>query len=261
MRVLLVAIPVILLLIMVLAVKPGGTDYRNKIVDVSWPNCGAKTSDTFAVGVVGVTGGLDFRPNPCAGEEAGWFSHYAIYMNTGYPGGQRGQKFKSSPRRCDVKDSSCLAYNYGYHAALYAVRQADLQNVHANSWWLDVETENSWSDNFLVNRQFIKGAVAAIRHKVRFAQVGIYSSRTQWNEIMGPWQNKLPVWWATGGTKKATAAKYCHEDSFTGGKVWLSQYTVKVDQDFPCSAQFKHQVTKGPLIYLTKPKALITGRS
>lgn len=237
-----VIVPLIFLLATALIFHPAGKDYRHKVVDVSWPNCQAKTNDVFAVGIVGVTGGLDFHPNPCAGEEAGWFSHYAIYMNTGYPGRASGQKFKSSPKRCGPKDDQCLGYNYGYNAALYAVRQADLQNVHSNLWWLDIEFENSWTDNFLVNRQFVKGATAAIKHEIRSAQVGIYSSRTQWNDLMGPWQNKLPVWWATGATKPAAAARFCHEKSFTGGPVWLSQYTVKYDENYPCSGQFRSLV-------------------
>lgn len=242
-RVLLVLIPAIILLVLALANHGVGHDYRQTIVDVSWPQCKTETKDYFATGIVGVTGGLDFQPNPCAGEEAGWFSHYAVYMNTGYPGQAHGQKYKSSPRHCGAKQNNCLAYNYGYNAALYAIRQANLQNVHANMWWLDVETENSWTDNFLVNRQFIRGAEAAIKQNIWSARIGIYSSRTQWNEIMGPWQNKLPVWWATGAKDKAAAVKWCREKSFTGGKIWLSQYTVKYDQNFPCSNQFTKHVT------------------
>lgn len=254
------AVAFVALIIIALASQPKGADYRQKIVDVSWPNCGASNSDVFAAGIIGVTGGLTFRANPCAGEEAGWFSHYAVYLNTGYPGRERGQKYKSWPRRCSSMDSSCLAYNYGYNAALYAVNQASLHNVHANLWWLDVETENSWTDNFLVNRQFVRGAVAAIRQNVWSAEVGIYSSRTQWNELMGPWRNKLPVWWATGATKQAEAARFCREKSFTGGQVWLSQYTIKYDEDLQCSKQFARHVTNEPAKPLLKLKSLVAGR-
>jgi hypothetical protein len=241
-----VSIAALALIGIAVLIHPAGKDYRSTIVDVSWPNCGAKTMDVFATGIVGVTGGLDFHPNPCAGEEAGWFSHYAVYINTGYPGRAYGQKYKSSLLHCGIKQDVCLAYSYGYNAALYAIRQANLQNVHADMWWLDVETENSWTDNFLVNRQFIRGAEAAIKQNVWSATAGIYSSRTQWNEIMGPWQNKLPVWWATGAKNKAGAAKWCREKSFTGGPVWLSQYTIKYDENFTCSGQFTQRVTNTP---------------
>lgn len=256
----LVAAGVIVLLTVAVLGRPTGTDYRRVIVDVSWPNCGAKTSDVFATGIVGVTGGLDFHPNPCAGEEAGWFSHYAIYMNTGYPGNARGQRFRSTPQHCGSKDNRCLAYNYGFNAALYAINYAAQQNVHAASWWLDVETENSWTDNFLVNRQFIRGAVAAIRQKVWFAEIGIYSSPNQWQEIVGPWQNKLPVWVATGATDKASAVKECKAKPFTGGKTWLSQYTIKFDENFPCSGQFINNVSNEPSWSLPALRGLVTGR-
>jgi len=33
--------------------------------DVSWPNCRASAAGDNAFGIVGVTGGLDFKPNPC----------------------------------------------------------------------------------------------------------------------------------------------------------------------------------------------------
>lgn len=244
-RLLLVVVPMVILTVLALAIGPTGGSYRQKIVDVSWPNCKAKRAD-FGVGVVGVTGGLDFHPNTCAGEEAGWFSHYAVYMNTGYPGHARGIKYKSFPRQCRASDNLCLGYNYGYNAALYAINYAASQNVHATSWWLDVELENSWTDNFLVNRQFVQGAAAAIKQKVWFAQVGIYSSHLQWNEIMGPWQNKLPTWWATGTTSQADAAKFCRRKAFTGGQVWLSQYTIKYDQDLACSDKFVKGVTNAP---------------
>ncbi|HUY85091.1 MAG TPA: hypothetical protein VMU97_01095 [Candidatus Dormibacteraeota bacterium] len=260
-RVIIVLTAVIIVAGIALVARPAGTSYGRTIVDASWPNCGVKTADVFATGVVGVTGGLDFHPNPCVGEEAGWFSHYAVYMNTGYPGRARGQKFKSAPRRCGAKDDLCLAYNYGYNAALYAINYAGSQNAHANLWWLDVETENNWTDNFLVNRQFLRGAETAIKQKVWFATVGIYSSPNQWNEIVGPWQNKLPAWVATGATDKNTAVQVCRARAFTGGKAWLSQYTIKFDEDLPCSNHFTRQAANEPLQSLPPLKNLVTGRS
>lgn len=255
-EVILTALAILALTLITLVGRPTGTDYRQKIVDVSWPQCGTKDKDFFATGIVGVTGGLNFRSNPCAGEQAGWFGYYAIYMNTGFPGGSRGQKFKTSPRHCDANNSLCLAYNYGYNAALYAIDQANRQNVHSNLWWLDVETENSWTDNFLANRQFLRGAMAGVRHEVWFARIGVYSSRTQWNQIMGPWQNKLPVWWATGGKSKAEAIPWCREKGFTGGKVWLTQYTIKYDENYPCSRQFMRHITNEPSLPLPSLKNL-----
>jgi hypothetical protein len=242
-RALIVLAGIAALLVIALNSTPTGTNYRQKIVDVSWPNCRTKPSDVFAKGIVGVNGGLDFRPNPCLATEATWFSHYAVYMNTGYPGDARARKFINTPRHCGFSDSRCLAYNYGFNAALYSVKYADLQNVHANMWWLDVETINSWTNNFLVNRQFLAGAAAAIKQQIWSPTVGIYSTSKQWNEIAGPWHNKLPAWLATGALSEAPAVKACRAQSFTGGPIQLTQYTIKYDENFPCTGQFINYIT------------------
>jgi hypothetical protein len=212
--------------------------YSKTIVDVSWPNCTAAPASTFGVGIIGVNGGLDFRPNPCLAEETTWFVHYALYINTGYPGDAHGRKFLASPRHCGVYNSQCLAYNYGFNAAIYAMRYANLQNAHTNQWWLDVETDNSWTTDSLINRESIKGMAAAIKQDVFFARVGIYSSSSQWDSITGQWQNGLPAWLATGGSSKAAATNACQDRAFTEGTTWLTQYTVGLDENLPCSTQF-----------------------
>jgi hypothetical protein len=224
------------LIIVAMGNRPAGTSYRQVIVDVSWPNCNTKPGDVFATGIIGITGGLDFHANRCLATESTWFSHYAVYVNTGYPGNTRARRFIDTPRRCGFSDSSCLAYNYGFNEGLYAVKYADQQNVHSDLWWLDVETENSWATNFLVNRQFLAGAIAAIKQQTWSPAVGIYSASDQWTEIVGPWHNKLPVWLATGATDKATAVKACGNRSFTDGSIWLTQYTIKYDENFSCSS-------------------------
>jgi hypothetical protein len=233
-RAFLVLAAVAALLVIVFATKPTGTSYRQVIVDVSWPNCGKLPKDVFGTGIVGINGGLDFHPNPCLADESTWFSHYSVYMNTGYPGDARGRKFINSPRRCGFSESACLAYNYGFNAARYSIKYANTQNVHANTWWLDVETENSWTNNVLVNRQFLEGAITAIRQQVLVPTVGIYSAPHQWDEIVGPWLTRQPVWLATGSTSRADAAKACHGQSFTGGPIQLTQYTPRLDENFPC---------------------------
>lgn len=214
----------------------------NAIVDISWPNCDIHPSQQFKAGIIGVTGGLDFRSNPCLNRETSWFIHYDLYMNTGYAGPVAAKKFLSYPLQCRVSDDTCLAYNYGYNAALYAIQYAAIQGAHANMWWLDVETDNSWSDNFLVNRAVLQGAVAAIEQRTLFASVGFYSANDQWDEIVGAWQVNLPAWVGTGGLTETVASNACHENSFTGGPLWLSQYTLVLDKNVPCSPQFMHYV-------------------
>lgn len=207
---------------------------RPDIIDVSWPNCHEKLAD-YQTGVVGITGGRNFHANPCLAQEANHFITLSAYINTGYPGKAYGRHFQHSPRDCSYNDTYCLAYNYGYNAALYAIHDANLNNVHTNTWWLDVETVNSWSNNFLANRYFINGAVAGIRSQIWHPTVGIYSAPLQWKQLMGAWHNHLPEWLATGSARQATAHEACHTPSFTGATIQLTQYsTTALDYDLTC---------------------------
>jgi hypothetical protein len=203
------------------------------VVDVSWPNCKSRLAD-YQSGIIGITGGRNFHTNPCLAQEATHFLSYSAYINTGYPGKTYGRKYQNSPKRCGYNDTLCLAYNYGFNEAKYAIRYADFNNIHTTKWWLDVEAENSWSDNFLANRQFINGAVAGLKQNIRSATVGIYSSPLQWSQLMGPWHNNLPVWQATGSTSAKAAAQACQSRSFTGGAIKLTQYTIRLDQNIIC---------------------------
>ncbi len=243
-RVLSLAASLIVLLVVLVATHPSQKPVSSAIVDVSWPNCKTTPSQVFRSGVIGATGGLSFRPNPCLGEQTTWFMHYAVYINTGYPGNAHARRYQLSPRVCGRYDSACLAYNYGFNAAQYAMQQANLNNVHANLWWLDVETENSWSSSPIVNRQSLLGAVAAIIQSLPFeTKVGVYSYHGQWDLLTGKWRNGLPAWSATGTTNRSSANKDCDEPSFTGGEKWLSQYTAGLDQSVACTPQFGHTIT------------------
>lgn len=205
------------------------------IYDVSWPQCDtAKPALTYR-GVVGVTGGLSLRPNPCLSREAGWFSHEGAYINTGYPGRAKAVKFKDWPKRCAAKDEKCLAYNYGFNAARYTVKYAAINGVVARRWWLDVETENSWSDSTAINRQALAGGYDALSAYAGKENVGYYSYPAQWNIITGRWINGVMAWVATGAANQASAAVACQSTSFTGGLVYMAQYTKGLDRNLLCS--------------------------
>ena len=216
------------------------------IVDVSWPNCKVTPATDFHEGIIGVTGGLDFRSNPCLAAETTWFEHYALYMNTGYPGPAYGRKYMSSPRLCRLSNRQCLAYNYGYAAAEYGLHAAARNGAYSDMWWLDVETDNSWTSNTAVNRAALSGAIAAIEHNTFLAQVGIYSTPAQWRAITGGWHNGLPAWLGTGLLSAAAAARQCHTVAFSGGSIWLSQYTLKLDANVACSPAFTQRLNSPP---------------
>jgi len=231
------ALPIIVLLILILF--SSNSAYSSNLVDVSWPNCKTNLIGTqYTYGIVGVTGGLDFKPNKCVGKEAGWMQYTATYENTGYPGRYYGIKYKNYPLNCTVNNYLCLAYNYGYNSSLYSIGYASSQNVHSKYWWLDVETDNSWTLNPLINRQVIKGSYYAIKNNVPFAVIGIYSDPPQWNYLTKNWQPKIDEWAGTGASNTYSAAVACLEPSFTGGPILISQYTINIDQNYICSSNY-----------------------
>jgi hypothetical protein len=213
------------------------------IYDVSWPNCSAATLNLSNFGIVGVNGGVEFSSNPCLQSETTWFNSYAVYLNTSYPGGWYSNQFNGSPNVCSLSDSTCLSYDYGYNSAQASIKYADLQNVHAKLWLLDVETANSWSNNTMVNRANLMGMMAAIKKYDPFSTVGFYSTYYQYNLIVGDWQNGDPGWLGTGLQSADEAADYCSTVSFTGGPVIMTQYTLKLDQDYVCSGQSNNLFT------------------
>ena len=227
------------LLVIVLTVCLVLTSQRhqsNKIlvgVDVSWPNC-ATPPVAADFGVVGVSGGLDFRVNNCLRSEANWFSSPALYMNSGWPGADMTFQYKTFPEKCSVGDETCLAYNYGYHAAVFAINYANSQLTHSTNWWLDIETENSWTNNTYQNRSAILGMVDALRQNVIGVTVGVYAYPGQWATLVGNWHPGLPAWVATGSTNLVAAKAACSAPSITAKPVVLAQYTTYLDQDLMC---------------------------
>jgi hypothetical protein len=205
----------------------GSTSY-----DVSWPNCKA-TPPTVVAGIVGATGGLNFANNPCLATEATWFSNTSLYSNTGYKA-VAAPAYAGWPKRCSLDDQKCLAYNWGYNAGRYAVAYAASQGVHAGIWWLDVETVNSWSDVVRYNRASIQGTYDAIKHYTVVAAVGVYAYPGQWDRLTDSWRPGWPAWAATGTNDRATAIRACEEPSFSGGAIWLTQYTRRLDEDYVC---------------------------
>ena len=87
------------------------------------------------------------------------------------------------------------------------------------TWWLGIETTNSWNAKDALNRTTIQGVVEALKKK-GVPTVGIYSAPSAWNSLTGSWKNNLPVWFAgTSSTKCADA----QASSFTGGPVPVVQ--------------------------------------
>ena len=209
--------------------------YKNEVVDLSWPNCKTLSQTIYSSGIIGVTGGLDFHANPCLAQEVPLIIKVSLYLNSGYPGPKYRSNQQNSPHICSKENDVCHAYNYGYNAALYAIKYADIKNAHARLWWIDVENDNSWTNSSIVNRAEISGSLDAIKNNIFLAKVGVYSYPGQWNLLTGNWRNLLPAWVATGQYSQSVALKACKSRSFTSGPLWLSQYTDKIDINLICS--------------------------
>lgn len=205
------------------------------IAGVSWPNCNEKFTDLTFSGIVGVNDGLDFSSNPCLGSEVQLFHNsYALYLNTGYPGKSYGLKYEDYPNKCRSSNLNCLAYNYGYNDVLYSVRYANLANAHSYVWWLDIESDNSWTNSYKQNRQTLIGMVDALKKTTFRSVIGFYSYPDQWKSITNNWKPNYPVWVASATASESLAKGYCVA-TFSNAPVWLSQYTTNLDYNYNCS--------------------------
>lgn len=221
-------------------------------VDVSWPQCGATLPDAFSFAVVGVTGGRVYSANPCLGageqpSQLAWAGPEAdLYINTGNPGPDisgfwpHGQ---SSGRDCNTAsrpgaDTPGCAYLYGWNAAADAYRTAldafislgwaeeDAERLPGErTWWLDVETANSWRGDRSLNVAALQGAVAYL-DSMEVGEIGFYSTPLLWWRVTGGTDAfaAYPAWHA-GATDGEDARARCEsETAFTGGELLMVQW-------------------------------------
>jgi hypothetical protein len=207
--------------------------YTGAGFDVSYPQCG-KSDPSGSFGIVGVTGGKAFTSNTCFaaqydGLPAGQAS---IYMNLNAAIGSTAGNGSTGPYTtsglCSHGDKTCQAYNYGWKAAQYAYGLAGSRS--ASTWWLDIETANSWQAQVSLNQSTIQGALDFLlnrpspagvgnpRPTVGISNLGIYSTASMWQKITGGWKSGFPVWYAGASTTTCS-----NVSSFTGGPLWLVQ--------------------------------------
>ena len=203
-------------------------------VDISWPNCNQSVPGvTF--GIVGVTDGQGYSTNPCIAKEASHFTNLSLYVNTGWYDKSSHINY-TYPKMCATGDNNCLAYNYGYNAGLYALNAAQSAGVSSATWWLDVETSNTWNTDVIQNQNSLQGEYDALAAN-GITTIGVYSTTAQWQSITGGWQNNWPSWGATTWKTPKQALTYCTGHQFTGGPSYLMQYlptNSKLDHDVAC---------------------------
>jgi hypothetical protein len=223
--------------------------------DISHPECGQEPPSGGAFGIVGINYGRPFSTNPCLQAQYRWAtgrpSGAAVYVNTGNPAPTSAHYWprsgSSDPAQCTDSDSTTdpgCAYDYGWHAAAYALtagRQLGTA-VLARTWWLDVETSNTWNGDGKSNTAVLQGMYDYL-HSHGVARVGLYSTGYQWQKITDgytvstaadyrdTWSpavtpdyplHEAPLWVATGGNSSSALAK-C-STSFTGGPTRMVQF-------------------------------------
>lgn len=225
---------------------------RSSGYDVSYPNGTSYQTSRYAFGVIGVTGGRAFTTNSFLAAQyekarqasmAATSAPLSLYMNLNYAAGSTAWEGRAGPYGLEcIHGQVCFAQNYGWNAAANAVAYASSAGITSPMWWLDIETLNSWDDKTAMNRAVIDGAIAYLAgQSVRgqssglSATVGIYSSASMWDTITGNWATLgAPAWVA--GVSAAHPLRSCGRTSFTGGRIWLLQYTGGngIDSDYAC---------------------------
>lgn len=218
----------------------------------------------FGFGMVGLTGGKAFTPNPRLAQEVSWARFGAgapptLYLNLNAPYGSAAAipDNTSGPEACsatstaledgEAEPTPCAAYNFGYHAAAYAYAYAKSGGISSPIWWLDIEEANSWAPDTAVNDQVIQGAIDYLN--AQGLRAGIYSMASMWKNIAGaafvPTQSlggasaSVPTWVPIGINDQIGAADYCSVGAsfIPGSPVWLVQYEASataVDQNYAC---------------------------
>jgi hypothetical protein len=226
--------------------------------DVSWPQCGKALPKGQTFAIVGVNNGLANTTNPCLGTQLTWAGtskggtgqpKVALYVNTANPGAAGswwptsntygGTTVYNPYGACTEKTyGPACSYMYGYAKAYDDATIRGVSTPASYTWWLDVETGNSWSTDTVANRADLEG-MAAYFGSIN-APTGIYSTRTQWTQIAGTVPSSsnlysLPSWLA-GANSLALATRKCADTPLTaGGKVTLTQYVSGgFDYDHSC---------------------------
>ncbi|MEP6680827.1 MAG: hypothetical protein ABJB65_05050 [Chloroflexota bacterium] len=224
------------------------------VYDISYPQCDVRYPRDPAFGIVGVNGGIVFSPNRCLASQIVWAGAGAqLYANTANPGPQLSTHWptgQTTPRTCSAGDPDTrdCAYDYGWNAAADSYRTAvdayvalgqalagATRTPAAKTWWLDVETGNSWRNDSARNVAVLQGAVAYLR-SVEVAGVGFYSTGYQWGQITGGSQAfAVHASWVAGAQTLRTAKRFCSGSGFTGGPIVLTQYIASgFDADYRC---------------------------
>lgn len=237
-------------------------------IDISYPQCGKTVPKTQTFGIVGINGGIATTTNTCLKEQLVWVNKSVggtsqdkvqLYVNTANPGGLNTSSWPKTGitlnpyGTCDGSDSLACAWQYGWNRAsedvtIRFIPEATKAGINTDpstyTWWLDVETMNTWkaptsSFNTQSNVAVLEGMTE--HFKSVNGKVGLYSTGYQWGQIVGTSVSTTSNLnglknWRPGGANLSTAKQACSASSLTpGGIVVLTQFVSKnLDYDYSC---------------------------
>ena len=220
--------------------------------DISWPQCPSHFPRGGGFGIVGVNDGIAWSQNPCLYGEYIWAAGRpappALYMNTADPGPQSSHWALGGPKAsaCNPADGNpnsaafaACAYDYGWNTAADSLT-AEAQPVPRAAtltWWLDVETSNTWNGSSRANAQDVQGSIDYLRVQ-GVNTVGVYSTAYQWGVITGGYAfTALTPEWVAGARSAQQARSACSSPPFAGrnSPIRLAQYpSGGFDADLVC---------------------------
>ena len=217
--------------------------------DISWPNCPVGMGiperptegrpmplDSARFVIMGLTNGPGFTPNPCLASQVAWVRDHArtagAYSLTSYP--TPAQLSQYGGRGAGLT----RLYRAGAAEANFNVRTMRRAGLSTPMVWVDVEPVKNrpWSAAPERNNAVIDGVVAA--YKAAGLRVGFYSYAYGWRQITGGRRLvTYPTWVPSGNDQRASALRKCSVASFSGGPVYLAQWTAaQRDRNVTCPA-------------------------
>lgn len=227
--------------------------------DVSYPQCGKTLPSGQAFGIVAVNDGTANTTNPCLATELRWAQRstgttsqpkVSLYVNTANPGNLGvadwpatnvdpvdGAVISDPYGTCTGGDDAACAWQYGWDRADVDAQVRGVANPGGYTWWLDVETGNSWESSTQHNDADLDGMFAYFESIG--GGVGIYSTTFQWGQIGGTVASSSSLYsaadWIPGAGTLSEAKSNCGSRPLTdGGRVIVTQWTSSIDGDYPC---------------------------
>ena len=221
--------------------------------DVSWPQCprGLGIPQKRTLGspmplpearfvVIGLTNGPGFYPNPCLAEQVAWVRERrllaAAYAVASYPDAATLARHRSHGPYDGSSDLGALQ-NTGYQQALFNVESMRRAGLETPIVWIDVEPvpDFEWSADPLANSAVVDGAARG--YVDSGYAIGVYSTPSLWDGVVGGFELGVPEWRAAGQTSRAEAESRCGSEwLIQGGAGVLGQWVEQArDQNITCA--------------------------